>query len=54
MKKDSLSKGDAERKPYWRNGYGFMQAAERPKIRKRAKPTAASKERRLESKHRRT
>jgi ribosome-associated protein len=31
----------------------IRQAAQRPKIRKRTKPTLASKERRLESKHRR-
>jgi ribosome-associated protein len=31
----------------------IRQAAQRPKIRKRTKPTRASKERRLESKHRR-
>jgi ribosome-associated protein len=31
----------------------IRQAAQRPKIRKRTKPTLAAKERRLESKHRR-
>ena len=31
----------------------IRQAAQKPKIRKRTKPTRASKERRLESKHRR-
>ena len=32
----------------------IRQAAQRPKARKRTKPTLASKERRLESKHRRS
>ena len=32
----------------------IRQAAQRPKVRKRTKPTLASKERRLESKHRRS
>ena len=32
----------------------IRQAAQRPKIRKKTKPTLASKERRLESKHRRS
>ncbi len=32
----------------------IRQAAQRPKIRKKTKPTPASKERRLESKHRRS